>query len=169
MDTKRPQIKRWRYQCKVPVHPGHEVCKMRAERPESHSLWLDSHRKMLSPCEKLFEHLKNFLLFAYHLTRVCCPEILQGSYGNHDIMPYKSISTARVQTTLFINLAARKRKSCCAPVLMSTLQRSFQPLQNLFSSMDLDIDYYSTRRKDINGLWVFKSTFMTFVGGDTDH
>jgi hypothetical protein len=35
--------------------------------------------------------------------------------------------------------------------------------------MDLDIDYYSTRRKDINGLWVFKSTFMTFVGGDTDH
>jgi hypothetical protein len=23
--------------------------------------------------------------------------------------------------------------------------------------------------KDINGLWVFKGTFMTFVGGDSDH
>jgi hypothetical protein len=26
----------------------------------------------------------------------------------------------------------------------------------------------SSRRKDINGLWVFKGTFMTFVGGDND-
>ncbi len=27
------------------------------------------------------------LIFPYHLTRVCCPEILHGSYGNHDIKP----------------------------------------------------------------------------------
>jgi hypothetical protein len=32
--------------------------------------------------------------------------------------------------------------------------------------MDLDIDYYSSRCKDINGLWVFKGTFMKFVSGD---
>ncbi len=42
--------------------------------------------------------------------------------------------------------------------------------QKLFSTMDLDSDYYSSRCKDINGLWVFKGTFiMTFVGGDSDH
>ncbi len=35
--------------------------------------------------------------------------------------------------------------------------------------MDLDIEYYSSRCNDINGLWVFKGTFMTFVGGDSDH
>jgi hypothetical protein len=35
--------------------------------------------------------------------------------------------------------------------------------------MDLDSDYYSSRCKDINGLWVFQGTFMTFVGGDSDH
>jgi hypothetical protein len=23
--------------------------------------------------------------------------------------------------------------------------------------------------KDVNGLWVFKGAFMTFVGGDSDH
>jgi hypothetical protein len=32
--------------------------------------------------------------------------------------------------------------------------------------MDLDNDYFSSRCKDINGL---KGTFMTFVGGDSDH
>jgi len=26
-----------------------------------------------------------------------------------------------------------------------------------------------SRCKDINGLWVFKGTFMAFVGGDNDH
>jgi hypothetical protein len=35
--------------------------------------------------------------------------------------------------------------------------------------MDLDSDYYFSRCKDINGLWLFKGTFMTFVGGDSDH
>jgi hypothetical protein len=35
--------------------------------------------------------------------------------------------------------------------------------------MDLDSDYYWSRCRDINGLWVFKGTFMTFVGGDSDH
>jgi hypothetical protein len=35
--------------------------------------------------------------------------------------------------------------------------------------MDLDIDYYSSRRKDINGLWVLKGTLWHFVGGDGDH
>jgi len=35
--------------------------------------------------------------------------------------------------------------------------------------MDLDSDYYSSRCKDINDLWLFKGTFMTFVGGDSDH
>jgi len=35
--------------------------------------------------------------------------------------------------------------------------------------MDLDSDYYWSRCKDINGLWVFKGTFMTFVGEDSDH
>jgi hypothetical protein len=35
--------------------------------------------------------------------------------------------------------------------------------------MDLDSNYYSSRCKDINGLPVFKGTFMTFVGGDSDH
>jgi len=31
--------------------------------------------------------------------------------------------------------------------------------------MDLDSNYYSSRCKEINGLWVVKGTFMTFVGG----
>jgi hypothetical protein len=35
--------------------------------------------------------------------------------------------------------------------------------------MDLDSDYYSSTCKYINGLWVFKGAFMTFVGGDSDH
>jgi len=35
--------------------------------------------------------------------------------------------------------------------------------------MDLDSDYYSSRCKDINDLWLFKTTFMTVVGGDSDH
>jgi hypothetical protein len=36
--------------------------------------------------------------------------------------------------------------------------------------MDLDSDYYySSRCEDINGLWVFEGTCMTFVGGDNDH
>jgi hypothetical protein len=35
--------------------------------------------------------------------------------------------------------------------------------------MDLDSAYYSSRCKDINGLWEFKGTFMTLVGGDSDH
>jgi len=35
--------------------------------------------------------------------------------------------------------------------------------------MDLDGDYYSFKCKDINGLWVFKKTYITFVGGDNDH
>jgi hypothetical protein len=40
--------------------------------------------------------------------------------------------------------------------------------------MNLDSEYYSRpdvmRHKwDINGLWVFKGTFMTFVGVDSDH
>jgi hypothetical protein len=35
--------------------------------------------------------------------------------------------------------------------------------------MDLDSDYYSSRCKDINGLWLLKANFMTFVGGDSDH
>jgi hypothetical protein len=30
--------------------------------------------------------------------------------------------------------------------------------------MDLDNDYYSSRCKDINGLWPFTGTFMIFVG-----
>jgi hypothetical protein len=34
--------------------------------------------------------------------------------------------------------------------------------------MDLDRDY-SSRYEDTNGLWVFKGTFATFVGGDSDH
>jgi hypothetical protein len=37
------------------------------------------------------------------------------------------------------------------------------------STMDLDIAYYSSRCKDINGLPLFKGTFMTFVGGHGDH
>jgi hypothetical protein len=35
--------------------------------------------------------------------------------------------------------------------------------------MDLDSDYYSSRCKDINGLWVLKGAFMTFVVEDGDH
>jgi len=35
--------------------------------------------------------------------------------------------------------------------------------------MDLDIDYYSSTCKDINGLWVFKRDFYDIVGGDNDH
>jgi hypothetical protein len=35
--------------------------------------------------------------------------------------------------------------------------------------MDLDSDNYLSRCKDINGLWVFKGTFMAFVGGENDH
>jgi hypothetical protein len=35
--------------------------------------------------------------------------------------------------------------------------------------MDLDSDYYSSRCKDINGFWVRKGTFMTFVLEDGDH
>jgi hypothetical protein len=35
--------------------------------------------------------------------------------------------------------------------------------------LDSDYDYYSSRCKDINGLWLFKGTFMTFVGGHSDH
>jgi hypothetical protein len=44
--------------------------------------------------------------------------------------------------------------------------------------MVLDSDYYLSKCKDINGLWVFKGTFilwvlkgtsMMFVGGDSDH
>jgi hypothetical protein len=38
-----------------------------------------------------------------------------------------------------------------------------------FSTMDLDSDYYSSKCKDINGLWVFKRTVMTFVGGESDY
>jgi hypothetical protein len=32
---------------------------------------------------------------------------------------------------------------------------------------DLDNDYYLFRCEDINGLWMLKRTFMTFVGGDS--
>jgi len=32
--------------------------------------------------------------------------------------------------------------------------------------MDLDIDYYLSWCKDMNGLSVFKGTLLTFVGGD---
>ncbi len=32
--------------------------------------------------------------------------------------------------------------------------------------MDSDNDCYLSRYKDINYLWVFKGTFMMFVGGD---
>jgi len=35
--------------------------------------------------------------------------------------------------------------------------------------MDLDSDYYLSRCKHINGVWVFKGTFIMFVGGDSDH
>jgi hypothetical protein len=35
--------------------------------------------------------------------------------------------------------------------------------------MDLNSDYYLSRCKDVNGLWVFKGTFMMFVGGDSNH
>jgi hypothetical protein len=35
--------------------------------------------------------------------------------------------------------------------------------------MDLNSDYYSSRYKDMNGLWVFKGNFMPFVGGDSDN
>jgi hypothetical protein len=35
--------------------------------------------------------------------------------------------------------------------------------------MDLDNDYYSSRCKDINDLWLFKATFMKVVREDTDH
>jgi hypothetical protein len=36
--------------------------------------------------------------------------------------------------------------------------------------MDLDTDYYSFRcNLDMNGLSVFKGTFTTVVGGDSDH
>jgi hypothetical protein len=45
----------------------------------------------------------------------------------------------------------------------------FNPFKSFFSTMDLDSDYYLSRCKDINGLWVFKGTSMTFVGGESDH
>jgi hypothetical protein len=35
--------------------------------------------------------------------------------------------------------------------------------------MDLDSDYYLSRCKDVNGLWLCKGNFITFVGGDSDH
>jgi hypothetical protein len=35
--------------------------------------------------------------------------------------------------------------------------------------MDLDSDYYSSRCKARKGLRVFEGTFVTFVGGDSDH
>jgi hypothetical protein len=37
--------------------------------------------------------------------------------------------------------------------------------------MDLDHDYYSSRCKDINGLWVFKGAFRGLWVGtqDSDH
>jgi hypothetical protein len=35
--------------------------------------------------------------------------------------------------------------------------------------MDLDSNSYLSRCEDIIGLWVFKGTFMTFVGGDSGH
>jgi hypothetical protein len=65
MVTKRPQRKRWRYQCKVLIHPGHEMCKMKADRPDSHSLQLTdrdlTHTGKCSPLdEKTFDHVKNF-------------------------------------------------------------------------------------------------------------
>jgi hypothetical protein len=34
--------------------------------------------------------------------------------------------------------------------------------------MDMDSDYYLSRCKDINDVWLFKGTFM-FVGGYNDH
>jgi hypothetical protein len=42
-------------------------------------------------------------------------------------------------------------------------------LTPLKATMDVDGDYYWRRWKDINGLWLFKGIFMTFVGGDTDN
>jgi len=33
--------------------------------------------------------------------------------------------------------------------------------------MDLDSDYYLSICKDINGLWVFKGAFKTFLGGES--
>jgi len=35
--------------------------------------------------------------------------------------------------------------------------------------MDLDSDYNWSRCKDKNGPWLFKGTFMTLVGADSDH
>jgi hypothetical protein len=35
--------------------------------------------------------------------------------------------------------------------------------------MNVDTDSYSSRCKEINGFWVSKGTFMTFVGGDSDY
>jgi hypothetical protein len=43
----------------------------------------------------------------------------------------------------------------------------FNPFKQLFCTMDLDSsDYYSSRCKDINGLWVFKRTCLLVWGGD---
>jgi hypothetical protein len=87
---------------------------------------------------------------------------------NENLMS-KRISTPHRQTPHFI----KSCKKIVQIMLLSSIMVHFAlviltPLK-VFSAMDLEIDYYSSKCKDINGLWVFKGTFMTFGGGDNDH
>jgi hypothetical protein len=80
---------------------------------------------------------------------------------NHSMVSFKSISTPHWQTPLFI-------KSCSKIVQILLLSDINGPFYSGHFPLkaDLDNDYYLFRCKDINGLWIFKRTFMTFLGGD---
>ncbi len=94
----------------------------------------------------------------------------------------KSISTLHRQTPFFIKSCSKIAQflllsdDMIAQFLLLSddingpfCSGHFNPFKSFFSTMDLDSHYYSSRCKNINGLWVFKGSFMTFVGGDSDH
>jgi hypothetical protein len=70
------------------------------------------------------------------------------------------------QTPLFIKSCSR-----IAQILLhsggidgSFCSGHFNPFKSFFSTMYLESDYYSSRCKDINGLWVFKGALYDVWG-----
>jgi hypothetical protein len=98
----------------------------------------------------------------------CSPKNKGKNYWNQSWILPKNISTPHQQTPLFI----KSYNWIVQILLLFDINGPFlvvilTPLKKN-STMDLDKDYYSSTCEDLNGLWMFKRSFMTFVGGDND-
>jgi hypothetical protein len=96
--------------------------------------------------------------------------ILKPDAGTRLVLPEEYLQPPQRQTLLSIKPCSR----IVQILLLSDIDGSFcrghfNSLKVLFSTMDSNSDYYSSRCKDINGFWVFKGTFMTLVSRDSNH